>query len=157
MTWAVYTTESCELHMIESCTLSKQEELIQFNDVTTHNKRYRSLYTHTWCAHTHHSQQQHPLLQTLGCEHTPSLSHTHSYTPTTKYAHSKSAWLNKRWSCASQPNLWGGDSLPHRQGSAGASEGDTAGFQETNLFVYCLGVLSAVTVHCSQPILGMFF
>lgn len=86
-----------------------------------------------------------------------SLSHTHSYTPTTKYAHSKSAWINKRWSCASQPNLWGGDSLPHRQGSAGASERDTAGFQETNLFVYCLGVLSVVTVHCRQPILGMFF
>lgn len=34
--------------------------------------------------------------------------------------------------------------------------GDTAGFQESNLFVYCLGVLSVVTVHCSQPILDMF-
>lgn len=33
--------------------------------------------------------------------------------------------------------------------------GDTAGFQESNLFVYCLGVLSVVTVHCSQPILDM--
>lgn len=34
--------------------------------------------------------------------------------------------------------------------------GDSAGFQESNLFVYCLGVLSVVTVHCSQPILDMF-
>lgn len=114
--------------------------------------------------HTHHSQQ-HPLIwHTLGCERTRCIflaphTNTHGRTraPATEYAHSKSAWINKRWSCASQPNLWGGDSLPHRQGSAGASARDTAGFQETNLFVYCLGVLSAVTVHCSQPILGMFF
>lgn len=41
-------------------------------------------------------------------------SHTHSCTPTTKYAQRKSAWINKRWSWASEPNLWGADSLPHR-------------------------------------------
>lgn len=33
--------------------------------------------------------------------------YTHSYTPTAKHAHSKSAWINQRWSCASQPNLRG--------------------------------------------------
>lgn len=37
-----------------------------------------------------------------------------SHTPTAKHAHSKSAWINKRWSCASQPNLLGGgNNAPH--------------------------------------------
>lgn len=107
-----------------------------------------SYFIHAWL-------QTHALYFSRPFAHKHAQTHTHA--PATEFAHSKSAWINKRWSCASQPNLWGGDSLPHRQGSAGASARDTAGFQETNLFVYCLGVLSAVTVHCSQPILGMFF
>lgn len=52
---------------------------------------------------THHSLQ-HPLWQTF------------SHTPANKYTHSKSAWINKRWSFALQPHLRQG-SLPHQPGS----------------------------------------
>lgn len=58
---------------------------------------------------------------------TRSLAHTRMMS-TTKNTHCKSAWINKRWSCASQANLWGEDSSPHQPGSSGVwgreSEGE---------------------------------